>query len=264
LLRPPASKPLTLDWRLFITPLGESIVDGGMIPSASTDHLIKRQASWSNLNLLDGVAKVNGASTLRPWWHEALSQRIYKGGATNIAGLLDFLSVKRVLDPDAPGSFRTNLTAMPLITAGQAVRFAPWTNVLETVTSAAFKPDAEVWLTAEADGQIRATNRSDLKVVAQKFSANRVEASVTGTQPGMVVMAQTYYPAWEVTIDGTPVPAWLANAAFQAVEVPPGPHQIVWQYRDSRFRSGLAVSVAALFVLALLWRPWRDSTTHEA
>jgi uncharacterized membrane protein YfhO len=58
-------------------------------------------------------------------------------------------------------------------------------------------------------------------------------------------MSQTYYHNWRAYVDGQPAPLLRANHAFQAVQVPAGPHHVRQIYKDSAFRAGAAVSLAA-------------------
>ena len=69
----------------------------------------------------------------------------------------------------------------------------------------------------------------------------------------MLVIAQTYYPAWKAYIDGEPVKIWRANYAFQGLQVPEGHHRIDLRYEDKVFRTGLLLSGLGLTVCALIW-----------
>jgi hypothetical protein len=76
--------------------------------------------------------------------------------------------------------------------------------------------------------------------------------------PGLVTVADTYYPAWRATIDGQPAPIYPANLAFRALYVPPGQHTIVFRYEPRAFRAGcLAAAAAAAVCLALAARQRR-------
>ena len=80
-----------------------------------------------------------------------------------------------------------------------------------------------------------------------------MEAEVEAARPGMVVLAQTYYPPWHAYVDGQPTRLWKADYAFQALEVPAGRHKVDVVYEDGRFRAGGCISLASLLGCAAIW-----------
>lgn len=70
-------------------------------------------------------------------------------------------------------------------------------------------------------------------------------------RPGIVVMADIYYPSWKVTVDGTPAVLLRADHALRAVAVPAGQHQVRLQFKDATFARGRAISLAAKVVIVL-------------
>ena len=69
--------------------------------------------------------------------------------------------------------------------------------------------------------------------------------------PGIVVLADVYYPGWELKIDGEPAPIYRVNGLMRGAAVPAKAHQLVFTYAPRSFHIGKLVSVAglALFVL---------------
>jgi uncharacterized membrane protein YfhO len=51
-------------------------------------------------------------------------------------------------------------------------------------------------------------------------------------------LADTYYPGWTAAVDSQPVRLFRANYAFRAVQVPAGPHTVVFDYRPLSFAVG--------------------------
>jgi uncharacterized membrane protein YfhO len=70
---------------------------------------------------------------------------------------------------------------------------------------------------------------------------------VESRQPTLVVFSQTYYPAWQATVDGQPAPLLRANHAFQAVPVPSGRHGVRIVYSDRSLKIGAAISLSLWF-----------------
>jgi hypothetical protein len=60
-----------------------------------------------------------------------------------------------------------------------------------------------------------------------------------------VIEKYTYYPGWEVAVDGVPGRIIRADHAFRGVPLDGGGHRVVFRYRPASFRLGTAVSLAA-------------------
>jgi hypothetical protein len=72
------------------------------------------------------------------------------------------------------------------------------------------------------------------------------------THRGYLVLDDSYYPGWQVTVDGHPAKIVAANENFRAVAVTPGLHTIDFRYRPGSFRVGAIVSIlAAVGLLAV-------------
>ncbi len=85
-------------------------------------------------------------------------------------------------------------------------------------------------------------------------SPGRAELDVTMESPGLVVLADIFYPGWELTIDGVPAPIYRVNRAMRGAAVAAGHHRLVYTYDPRSFRVGLVVSavgIAAMVLLAL-------------
>jgi hypothetical protein len=65
------------------------------------------------------------------------------------------------------------------------------------------------------------------------------------TAPGLVVLADTYYPGWTATVDGAAAPIYPANLLFRAVAVPAGRHTIAFRYAPRSLTYGWWIALAA-------------------
>jgi hypothetical protein len=76
---------------------------------------------------------------------------------------------------------------------------------------------------------------------------------------GVLVLSRAYYPGpWQASVDGRPAEIVPANAAFCAIHLAQGSHQIVLQYSDpllARARAGIVAGL--LLALGLGWMAWR-------
>jgi hypothetical protein len=83
-------------------------------------------------------------------------------------------------------------------------------------------------------------------------SPQRAELDVTMASPGLVVLADIYYPGWEVTIDGTPAPIYRVNRVMRGAAVSAGHHRLVYTYAPRSFRIGLMISAVGIVAMILL------------
>ncbi len=92
------------------------------------------------------------------------------------------------------------------------------------------------------------TPRESVAVV--EHSADRVILDVALERPGLVILADVFYPGWTLTIDGQPAPIYRANRLMRAAAVKLGMHRLVYTYNPGSFRVGVALSLAGLILLA--------------
>jgi hypothetical protein len=85
-----------------------------------------------------------------------------------------------------------------------------------------------------------------------RWRAARREFLVYSDRGGRFVLAEQSFPGWQAKVDGRAAPIELWNGALQSVLVPPGEHQVSFQYRSRLLPWGAAVSLISLVVLVLL------------
>ena len=103
-------------------------------------------------------------------------------------------------------------------------------------------------------------------MTVNRYEPQRVELTARLERPGVVVLADVYYPGWTLTIDGRPAPLYRANRMMRGAATASGTHTLVYTFQPRSFYVGLALSAVGLASLAGLGllvaaRPsWR--TTH--
>ncbi len=246
--------------RVYITPEAERGVLGSTVRDNQSDFLGRRLALWSNLNLLDGAPKVNGAATLQLREQKQVEQLIY--GATNRAhaGLLDFLSAAKVTAPGNPTEWLDRTNYLTVVSAGQKPIFETAAKTLDALAASDFDPRAVVYLPSEARDFVSVSNGTRVRILPPRFTAQVVEFDTEAPAPALVVVAQTFYHPWKATIDGRPATLLRANHAFQAVEVPAGRHRVTLVYRDRKLLWGMAISAGTMVVCLVALRRFRTKT----
>ncbi len=89
-------------------------------------------------------------------------------------------------------------------------------------------------------------------VQVTRYGLNNIELSVDTPSAGYVVLSEVYYPGWQARLDGRATTLYRANYTFRAVYVDPGHHQIALSFRPTSFYLGAALSIATLFLLAVV------------
>jgi uncharacterized membrane protein YfhO len=134
-------------------------------------------------------------------------------------------------------------------------------DLLEQLTSSDFNP----WTTALLEEPLPANQsaalaeaplRSASVARITQYDLHRVEVEAEMAVPGILVLSDTYYPGWEVTVDGLPAPLLRVNHALRGVYLPAGTHRVVLRFIPTSFWIGLALTGTAttLGLGFLLWK----------
>lgn len=75
--------------------------------------------------------------------------------------------------------------------------------------------------------------------------------------PALLVLAETAYPGWQVTIDGEPAEWQKAYTTLRAVCVPAGVHTVEWHFRPRVFWWGAYISLLTVTVIFVVVYPVR-------
>lgn len=84
---------------------------------------------------------------------------------------------------------------------------------------------------------------------------NTVSISTTTENDKYLVLNQTYYPGWQVTIDGEGTPVFPVNFIFSAIKLPSGVHEIEFRFDPWSFKIGAGISLLSFvgLVVCLSW-----------
>jgi len=82
------------------------------------------------------------------------------------------------------------------------------------------------------------------------YSYNDLTVETHSDQPGFLFLSDSYYPGWEVLVDGQPQRIYRADHMFRAVFLPPGAHTVVFHFAQPAFWWGVAIAVGATGLLA--------------
>jgi len=80
-----------------------------------------------------------------------------------------------------------------------------------------------------------------------------IEVEVETDAPGYLVLADAWYPGWQASVDGEPVPLLRVDVLFRAVGVEAGRYRVVFTYRPASLALGRWISILGGVVGALIW-----------
>ncbi|HSR31893.1 MAG TPA: YfhO family protein, partial [Anaerolineae bacterium] len=122
---------------------------------------------------------------------------------------------------------------------------------LDALLDPAFDPRTEVILShaPPINQPPSVADATEEKPSVLREGPDRVTLEVGMTQPGFLVLADTYYPGWQATVNGEAVEIMPANHAFRAVQLGEGEQTVVFEYTPLSFRVGSQISAAAALLL---------------
>jgi hypothetical protein len=128
-------------------------------------------------------------------------------------------------------------------------------------TLAVHDPRRVVWIDNEERLALRSylggqLPRPEENVKVNYPSPEQVELDATLEFPGIVILADVFYPGWELTIDGRPAPIYQVNRLMRGAAVAAGMHRLVYTYNPRSVRVGAVLSIAGLILLAFLSAAW--------
>lgn len=122
------------------------------------------------------------------------------------------------------------------------------------VAEASFDPRAVAVVEADLPAAGPAPAGPGEQVTIGDYEAARLTLRATLTEPGLLVVADAWYPGWRGQVDGEDVEIVPANLLYRAVALGPGVHEVAMSYEPRSWRAGVWISLAtaAVLLIALL------------
>jgi hypothetical protein len=182
------------------------------------------------------VMGVTHVASDRPW---PGGEPVYKSGPVTLYRL-----------PDAPGRAWVVPAARQvppdeMLAALAAPSFDPTTEVLvEHLPSILHSPSSIL----HSPSSILHSPSSILQPPTLHDTPNRITIHATLDAPGYLVLADTWYPGWQATVDGAPAELLRANYAFRAIYLEAGEHAVEMAYRPLSVLVGAGISLVTLIL----------------
>lgn len=86
--------------------------------------------------------------------------------------------------------------------------------------------------------------------------AMTIRLDSTDTRPVWLVIAETYFPDWQASVDGKPTPVYPGNGAQLTLELPPGARAVTLRFVGRGYGAGkIVTALCSLLALALIVLP---------
>ena len=164
--------------------------------------------------------------------------------------LTDYVKDYPVILPDRVEIFKDALPRAYLV---PHMRVPGEGHVLNTYYRETFDPLKEVLLKEAVD--FAPSDRFQGTVEAVSYRPNHVTVQTSQEGNGFLVLMDSYFPGWTVTVDGEQRPILRANHYYRAVQLGPGEHTLEFDYFPEGFKAGLVIS-GVTFVLGLAGCVW--------
>jgi membrane protein YfhO len=140
--------------------------------------------------------------------------------------------------------------ALPRAYLAPKMRVLEERAALNTYYTASFDPLKEVLLSELVEFKPSDHFQGQVEKVA--YRPNHVTIQTRQEGNGFLVLNDTYFPGWTVTVDGKEEKILKANYFYRAVQLGPGEHTLEFDYFPEGFKEGLIVSSVFLLILIAL------------
>jgi hypothetical protein len=258
-----------------------------------TPYYLQRNMIQPNSNLLHGIPSLNAYAGISPSWvvdligdHNRFGLLLdlrRKGKLKAYHQWLQALSVKWLIlsapvrAPEQPfliDKGRTSIASYlyQLQNPLPRARFAKHLACIPTIQeikreSLAGRLDPTQTTLLHSPQELQTIQKSLNTWKQEQQEASRVEDSVTlindrateitlktcSPEGGLLVLADTYYPGWEASINGENAQIYRVNMMNRGVLVPPGAHTVSFHYRPWTVRWGIIFSLIGTLSILILF-----------
>jgi hypothetical protein len=142
-----------------------------------------------------------------------------------------------------------NTGALPRAYVVGSVEVVPGEAAVARLLAEDFDPRTTALLPEPLPADVRLETGATGTVQWVEREVDRFTLRVTADRPGLLIVLDNWYPAWQARVNGEPVPVLRANHTFRAIPVAAGEQLVSLEYSPAALRTGALISV---LVLALL------------
>ena len=100
-------------------------------------------------------------------------------------------------------------------------------------------------------GTLPATGRdtSVTPATIRRADSNTIEILADSRHPGVLILADAWYPGWHASVDTVPTAIFPVDIAFRGIEISDGTHVVTFTYRPESLQLGLYLSLAGFLIV---------------
>jgi hypothetical protein len=212
-----------------------------------------------NINLLENIPSANNFDPLLPGRYSDWIKKVELLPQDQQKNFLELMDVSVIVKPDYQNN--TGVTFDYLDGADRARWFAcaemvdgeanEMTRVVEMAKDGSLLSNSSRLIIEKSPGfQKENCKRSGwAEVTARQSRPDEIIIETNQQDAGWVFLADTWYPGWQVRIDGQSGKVFRANYLFMAAQVPAGEHTVVFKYNPSIYTIGMAASLVGWLIV---------------
>lgn len=100
----------------------------------------------------------------------------------------------------------------------------------------------------EENPAMKFQNDESSNVLLKSYEENKISVETSSKANMILFLSDTYYPGWQVRVDGKDAKIYKADFTFRAVPLALGKHEVVFSYAAQTFKTGFYLSVLAFLV----------------
>lgn len=205
----------------------------------------------------DGVSRYGELTNYKSTFLDAANTKYFIGVGRDQNGQLpgDLINYKfneakfkRVFQ-DKSAVILENPDAMDRVYFAKSVKLVPKDQVNDNIIDPKFDPRYETIISKDLNIS-SITGKGIAKIT--NYTSNIVKIQTQTQSDEILVLADQYEEGWHARIDGKETLISPANLIFRAVKIPPGNHEVVFNYYPESFDTGLKISGATLGLIVFL------------
>ncbi len=223
-----------------------------------------RLAQLPNINILNNIPSANNFDPLQPARYYQWLQYVSQLPAEKRIPWLRMMNVDQV--EEVTDDFEKNYSTQ-FITGGARFGFYPcsqlamnadeaWTKTKNAINDGVLLAIIENGEVLEGNCDLQSVN--NISILFE--NASRMDLSVQVSQAGWFMIADTWYPGWKVSIDGSAAAEISrVNYLYRGFPLQPGQHSIIIEYRPWWVTLSMIVSfigictIIAFFIISRKW-----------